>query len=431
MIFDLAVIGGGPAGYTAALEAVKEGLKVILFEKNYLGGTCLNCGCVPTKYLLHSSEVYSALDDLSFYGISIEKRKINYEKTIQNKNEVVRQLRENLEHLLKQNKIEIIYGNAELISNNLIKCNDIIFKTKYVLIATGSVPTKSIVDGSLNSSDILSLSKIPKSMNIIGGGVIAVEFAQIFNDLGTKVEIQIRGKRVLKKWPKDIAIGLSQELKKRGINVKTDCSWENYNVDSAEVTMCAIGRSPYLVGLNTKLFDIANDGGIVVDMYGKTKSDNIYAAGDVIEDSSMLAHVAMEQARRIVRHITGKKIASRSQVVNCIYTNPEIAIVGMTEKEAKDCNMNIITAKQTMYSNARTMIASARRGFIKLIADVDTKKLIGAQLMCERATDIINELSLAINNGLTINNLIQSVRPHPSFAEAVTEALLLLEEKLK
>ena len=222
---------------------------------------------------------------------------------------------------MKQNKIEIIYGNAELISNNLIKCNDIIFKTKYVLIATGSVPTKSIVDGSLNSSDILSLSKIPKSMNIIGGGVIAVEFAQIFNDLGTKVEIQIRGKRVLKKWPKDIAIGLSQELKKRGINVKTDCSWENYNVDSAEVTMCAIGRSPYLVGLNTKLFDIANDGGIVVDMYGKTKSDNIYAAGDVIEDSSMLAHVAMEQARRIVRHITGKKIASRSQVVNCIYTN--------------------------------------------------------------------------------------------------------------
>lgn len=431
MKYNLAILGGGPAGYTAAFEAAKAGLTVVMFEKNLLGGTCLNCGCVPTKYLAHTSKLYSMIQNSENYGITVDNYKIDYKKTIQTKQKIIHQLRNGLQTFIKQNKIDVVYKEAKLLDSRNILCDEKIYQADYILIATGSTPIEPIIKGTQNSTEILELERIPNSINIIGGGVIAVEFAKIFRALGSDVSIYIRGDRLLRKWDKDIAIGLTQSMKKQGIKIITNCSFEQYDFNNAKITLSAIGRKANLQNLTKHLFEIGASGGIIIDEYGRTKSQNIYAAGDVVNNSSMLAHTAMEQAKRAVLHIIGKQVPKKSKIIQCIYTNPEIASIGITENEAKSKNLNAICVKQTMYSNARTLISTSERSFIKLIADTDSGKLLGAQLMCERATDIISELALAINNEMTVEMLLQSTRPHPSYVEAVTEALLQLKEKLE
>lgn len=432
MRYDIAVIGGGPAGYTAALEAAGLGLSAVLFEYDKMGGTCLNRGCVPTKFLAHAAELFREAGSASRYGISFGGVQMDYAMCSAEKERVVTELREGLEALIQQKRICVVHEPACIIDSSHVSAGVEVYEAADILIASGSVPSKPFVENAVTSDELLSLDHIPESLEVIGGGVVAVEFADIFSSLGTRVTMSIRGERLLRKWDRDLAVGLAQHLKKKGVQIRTRCSPDEMCTGTAELTLSATGRSPRLPEVaGSPLFELGSDGGIVVDRLGRTLTNGMYAAGDVISGSVQLAHVAMEQAKRIVQHIAGADVQSSAAVVSCIYTTPEIASVGVTEAEASAAGIDAVSAKQPMHSNARTLISTAERSFIKLTADRSTGKLIGAQLMCERASDIAAELALAVNAGITAEQLSASTRPHPSFCEAVTDAACLLREKLR
>lgn len=423
-MYKIAIIGGGPAGYSAAFEAVRYGFSVLLFEMDMLGGTCLNRGCVPTKYLSHVAELYSNINESKRYGIGVEPTGLDYEKTVDESENIVSKLREDLTNNLLQSKITIVKGKAKLLDETHISCNGEVFEAEHIIIATGSKNTDKPFVHCINTDELLSLKHLPDKLIILGGGVSAVEFADIFSRLGVRIDIYIRGKRILRKWSKEIAASISSVLKKNEVKIHTEADLADIDLTSATV-LSVLGRKPNLEGVDEGLVSIADDGGIVVDEYYRTKTKNIFAVGDVTENSAQLAHVAMEEAKQAVRFIAGET-TKKSAVVQCIYTMPEVAVAGLSESEAKEVGIDYISAKQTMYSNARTVIGSTDRGFIKIIADKNTEKILGAELMCERASDMVGELALAINNGITVSELEGSTRAHPTFYEAVTEALAKL-----
>jgi dihydrolipoyl dehydrogenase len=423
-MYKIAIIGGGPAGYSAAFEAVRFGFSVLLFEMDELGGTCLNRGCIPTKYLSHVAELYSNINESKRYGIGVEPTGLDYEKTVAESENIVSKLRVDLTNNLLQSKITIVKGKAKLLDETHISCNGEVFEAEHIIIATGSKNTDKPLADCINTDELLSLKHLPDKLIILGGGVSAVEFADIFSRLGVRIDIYIRGKRILRKWSKEIAASISSVLKKNGVKIHTEADLADIDLTSATV-LSVLGRKPNLEGVDEGLVSIADDGGIVVDEYYRTKTKNIFAVGDVTENSAQLAHVAMEEAKQVVRLIAGET-TKKSAVVQCIYTMPEVAVVGLSESEAKEAGIDYISAKQTLYSNARTVIGSTDRGFIKIIADKNTEKILGAELMCERASDIVGELALAINSGVTVSELEGSTRAHPTFYEAVTEALAKL-----
>ena len=420
-MYKIAIIGGGPAGYSAAFEAVRYGFSVLLFEMDELGGTCLNRGCVPTKYLTHVADLYRNINASNRYGIGVELKGLDYEKTMAESENIVSKLREDLTNNLLQSKITIVKGKAKLLDETHISCNGEVFEAEHIIIATGSKNADKPFADCINTDELLSLKHMPDKLIILGGGVSAVEFADIFSSLGTQVDIYIRGKRILRKWSKEIATSVSSVLKKNGVNIHTEADFADIDKASATV-LSVLGRMTNLEGIDEGLVSIADDGGILVDEYYRTKTKNIFAVGDVIWHSSQLAHAAMEEAKQAVRFIAGRAI-KKSTVVQCIYTMPEVAVAGLSESEAKEAGIDYISAKQTLYFNARTVIGSTDRGFIKIIADKNTKKILGAELMCERASDMVGELALAINSGIKVSELEGSTRAHPTFYEAVTEAL--------
>lgn len=427
-MYKIAIIGGGPAGYSAAFEAVRYGFSVLLFEMDMLGGTCLNRGCVPTKYLSHVAELYSNINESKRYGICVEPTGLDYEKTVAESENIVSKLREDLTNNLLQSKITIVKGKAKLLDETHISCNGEVFEAEYIIIATGSKNVDKPFVHCINTDELLSLKHLPDKLIILGGGVSAVEFADIFSRLGVRIDIYIRGKRILRKWSKEIAASISSVLKKNEVKIHTEADLADIDLTSATV-LSVLGRKPNLEGIDETIdegiISIADNGGIVVDEYYRTKTKNIFAVGDVTENSAQLAHVAMEEAKQVVRFIAGET-TKKSAVVQCIYTMPEVAVAGLSESEAKEAGIDYISAKQTMYSNARTLIGSTDRGFIKIIADKNTEKILGAELMCERASDIVGELALAINSGIKVSELEGSTRAHPTFYEAVTEALAKL-----
>ncbi|MCI8757189.1 MAG: NAD(P)/FAD-dependent oxidoreductase [Oscillospiraceae bacterium] len=430
-MYDLAIIGGGPAGYSAALEGIRLGLSVILFEKDQLGGTCLNRGCVPTKFLSHTAKIWTEMDMAEKDGILFVKAQIDFHKVIEKKTEIISTLRDGLTQRILQKKIKMIQGTASIKEKNKIFCNGAEFEAKNILIAAGAVPVKPFITRAISSDELLELDKIPKKLHILGGGPIAVEFASIFCALGSDVTVSIRGERILQKWDKEIAVSLTQSMKQKRIHIQTKTDFETLQIENDAVILSAIGRMPNLEGFNNTYFDIGSHNGIITDAFGNTKTAGIFAAGDVVEGSPQLAHISMEQGRQVARFIAGIPITKPSAIVKTIIASQEITSVGLTEQEAKNKGIKAVTAKQNLYSNARTMISTKERGFIKVVADLESKKIIGAQLMCERAGDIVAELALAINNGLSPEDMLASIRPHPSYCEAITDVMILLSEKIR
>ncbi len=454
MRYRLAIVGGGPAGYSAALEATRLGLSVVLFERDLAGGTCLNRGCVPTKFLAEAAHAYDQARDGARYGIRTENAAIDPARMQQRKGEIVTELREGLEQLLARNKVTVVRGAASMTDAAHIFCTGNTYEADNILIATGSVPAAPLVEGALTSDELLELDYVPEKLRIIGGGVIAAEFACIYNALGAKVTLSIRGKRILRRWDREIAVGLTQIMRKRGIGIETECdldrfaemgvqtgsqeeqvpgagqSPEKIRQNPAEIVLSAAGRIPGLDGVDKSYLEIGPSGGIVADEYGRTKTPGIFAAGDVVEGSPQLAHVGMEQGKRVAQYIAGLPLSHPSAVASCIYTDPEIASVGLTEAQAKEDGVDVVSAKVNLRANARTLISTDDRGFVKLLAQKDTGRLLGAQLMCGRATDLAAELVLAVNQGLTAEELCRSVRPHPSYCEAVTEAAESLRNRI-
>lgn len=429
-MFDLAIIGGGPAGYAAAIRASELGLSTVLFEQRLLGGTCLNRGCVPTKYLAHVSELCRAFEGSAAYGISAQKPELDYRTTIARKDELVETLRLSLQRLLLQHKIEVIPEHAVVLDAGIVAAAGCEYRAGNILIAAGAEPRPAIVRGTVSSEELLELTRIPAKLGIIGGGVTAVEFAHIFAGLGSQVTLFLRSDRILRRFDKELAVSLTQSFKKRGIRIVPNCTAAELENADVDVMLSAVGRVPHVEGLFPGNAVPAMDHGICTDSEGRTSVPGIFAAGDVCAGSPQLAHVAMAQGERIAQLIAGKAAEKAEAVVSCVYTKPEIACVGLTEAEAKGRNIAAVVGKQPMHANARTLIEGGERGFIKLVADGETHRLIGAQLMCERASDIVSEAALAIQMGLTVEELADSVRPHPTFCEEMTAAARIVRGKL-
>jgi len=244
------------------------------------------------------------------------------------------------------------------------------------------------------------------------------------------VTIAIRGDRILRKWDKELAVSITQTLKKKGVKIKTKCTPDDFKEGEYDCVLSVVGRTPELYGINANQIATDSNGAIIVNKDGCTNKRNIYAIGDVVSGSTMLAHIAMEQGRRVIRSISGKSDDADIIVAECIYINPEVASVGLTESDAKEKAVNYVVGKVNMLSNARTLISTEDRSFIKVLADKDNGKIIGAQLMCERASDIASEFVVAIRNGLTVEDVIASTHPHPSYSETIIDVMYAILEKM-
>ena len=454
MNYQLIVIGAGPGGYEAALAASKLGLKTAVIEKRELGGTCLNRGCIPTKALLHASETYRQALSSDSLGIHTSDVSVDIQQLYQYKDQTVEKLRNGVQTLLKAAKVDVIQGRAKINNDRSVSVEGPgagTYTADNIMIATGSEPSRPPIpgldnEGVLTSDELLEkLDKLPESIVIIGGGVIGVEFATFFNDLGCEVTVIEALDRLLPNMDRELGQGLAVQLKKRGVNVFTSSKVssvsraermtvnftqkEKENTAEGEIVLCAIGRRPYTEGLFAPELEIEMDGRrIKVDENFRTSVEGIYAIGDV-SSKIQLAHVATAQGIACVRAIAGKQDDTDLNIVpSCVYTRPEIASVGMTEEEAKAAQIPVKTAKVTMFSNARTIIANGDRGFMKLVMNAETNTLIGAQLMCERASDIIGQLSQAIAGKQKPHDLLKAMRPHPTFEEALSEALSALTD---
>lgn len=450
--YDLVIIGAGPGGYEAAYEAADYGMKVALVEKDLVGGTCLNRGCVPTKTMMHSSDAYRIATCSEGIGITATGVKADLDRIIDRKEKVSETLRDGILFLLKKKKIDYIQGTAQVAGEHTIAIsgNEEVSEltASNIMIATGSesaVPPIPGIDlpGVLDSTALLELrGEIMKDFVIIGGGVIGIEFATIYSDLGTKVTVVEALDRLLPNMDKELGRSLKMNFKNRGIDVHTSAMVEKIEqrddrlvcfykekdkvqeVEADHILVCT-GRRPVTKGIFTPELEekvLGERGFLKVDDCYRTAFPNIYGIGDVI-GGTMLAHTATAEGRDAVAIMNGHEPEINQNVVaGCIYTSPEIASVGLTQDEAKAAGIDVIVKKFPTSANGKTVIEELDRGFIKLVASKEDHTLLGAQLMCGRATDIIGELAVAIANGLTVEEVANTIHPHPTFVEAVCDA---------
>lgn len=449
--FDLIVVGGGPGGYEAALHAAKLGLKTALVEKDFVGGTCLNRGCIPTKALLHASSVYEEAKNGAAVGVHAEPT-FDLAAMYAYKQGIVEKLRGGVEGLLKSAKVTVLRGVGTLTALHTVTVDGTAYSAQSILLATGSVPARPPIpgldlDGVLTSDELLS-GVAPFQSIVIIGGVIGMEFATFFNDLGVDVTVVEGLDRLLPLLDKELGQNLSMIMKKRGVKiftgamVKSVTRTENglsVNFESkgapasaeAEVVLCAIGRRPYTDGLFGEGVSLEMDGRrIKVNEKFETSMEGVWAIGDV-SAKIQLAHVATAQGLFAVNEIAGRANGVDLSIVpSCVYTRPEIASVGMTEQEAKDAGVPVKVGKVTLFSNGRTVIINGDRGFMKVLAHAETRRILGVQMMGANVSDMIGELGLAIATGQTVEDLLKAMRPHPTFEEALTDALRDLSAKL-
>ena len=450
--YNLIVIGAGPGGYEAALEAVKLGLRTAVIEEKHVGGTCLNHGCIPTKALLHASEVYTEMMHAQKLGITVGSVGLDMQAMINRKNDVVQMLRSGIEGALKQAKIDLYTGKGKIIDSNAVVVNDAILSADNILIAAGSAPFVPPIEGIGNagvmtSDGLLDCTEKIGSLTIIGGGVIGMEFAQVYNALGAEVTIIEAMERVLPTLDREISQSITMSFKKRGIKIVTGAVLERVEQNGklrksiytiAEKTECvssekilvAIGRRANTEGLFEGDFIETERGQIKIDEYCRTNVKNIYAVGDCTYNAVQLAHFSTAQGRNAVNYMAGKTMwYDLSLIPSCIYTNPEIACVGMTQEAAKLAGIETKTVKYLMGANGKTQLKTDERGFVRLVARSSDGVLIGAQLFCCNATDMIGELLLAISRGLTAHQVALVVHPHPTFVEAIGEAAKMMSKQ--
>ena len=445
-MYDLIVIGAGPGGYVAAIKAAQLGMKTAIVEYDEIGGTCLNRGCIPTKSFIKTTEILHEIKNSADFGVAVSGVDVSVADMYKRKDAVVESLKKGIESLFKGNKIDVIKGKAFIESKNIVKVNDDRYETKAIVIATGSIPFIPPIEGS-DSPNVVTSDEIIKDSNcfykkivIIGAGVIGVEFASVFSSLGSEVTLIEAAPRILPLLDKEISQNLAMILKKRGVKICTSskvekiisettltCNFsvkdtnESVNADGILIATGRIANTQNLfdatLGLNTER------GFICTDDNFSTSVEGIYAIGDVVKNNVQLAHMASAQGLAVVDKICKKENnINLSLVPSCIYTSPEIASVGLDEAEAVKLGINIKIGKYIMTANCRAVIAKSERSFVKLVFDADTTILLGAQIMCDRATDMIGELTLAIDNRLTVEKVLGIIRSHPTFGEAIGEA---------
>ena len=453
MNFDIAIIGGGPGGYNAAEKAAKLGMQVVLFEKEDLGGTCLNRGCMPTKALIHSAEAYESMLHAESLGIKTGEVTYDFAAMHARKAQVVEELRKGVEKLMKAGKIQVVYGQAQIAGPGVVTCGGETYEVKDIIIATGSKvaypPIPGIrEEGVYNNRDILEgEGKMFQSLIIIGGGVVGVECASIYRALGCEVTVLEAADHILPVMDKEIAQRLTMMLKKRGCKVEAKAMVQKIEgtpgnmtvtyldkkgketVVTAEGVLAAAGRCANVDGLFAEGVEIEMfKNAIVGDEVGRTSIPHIYVIGDAKAKNIQLAHVAEAQGANAVAVIAGKEPPIDMSVVpSCVYTNPEIAAVGVTEDQAKAMGIMPKAVKFLTGANGKCLIENTDSGYVKLVTDSANGRILGAQLVCPRATDMIGELALAVQKGITAEGLHAVIHPHPTFTEMISGAAALAE----
>ena len=457
--YQLIVIGAGPGGYTAALRAAKLGLRTAVVENREAGGTCLNRGCVPTKTLLHSSEVYHSAKHGAPIGVHTEDIRADVAEIFAYKRHISQTLSSGVESLLKGAKVPLLRGTAKIVAPCTVAVTDAegsvsTYTADSILAATGSVPARPPIPGLdlpgvMTSDELLEgTDHLYRSIVIIGGGVIGVEFATFYAELGCEVTVIEGMDRLLPTMDRELGQNLALILKKQGVRVCTGSLVKNVekaedgltvnftakgkdDAVTGEAVLCAIGRKPYCQGLFAEGMEPAMRGkSIQVNERYETSIPGVYAIGDV-SSVIQLAHMAAAQGTACVDMLAGvENHTDMSVVPSCIYCHPEIAVVGMTDAEAKAAGMEVKVGKCVMGGNARTLIADPGRSFMKVVARSDNGQIVGAQLMCMGSTDMISQISEAMANHMTAAQLLLAMRPHPTFEEALTDALTDLCAKL-
>ncbi|MDR2293321.1 MAG: dihydrolipoyl dehydrogenase [Prevotellaceae bacterium] len=447
--YDLIVTGSGPGGYVAAIRASQFGMKVAVVEKELLGGICLNWGCIPTKALLKSAQVFQYAKHADNYGISCNAQ-IDFEKIILRSRNISATMSKGIEFLLKKNNVDIIKGFASFDSANVIEVDNNNekhkFSAKHIIIATGARSrslSNIVIDGKkiIGYRQALTLAKQPESMLIIGSGAIGSELAYFYNATGTQVTLVEFLPSIVPNEDDDISAQLSRSFRKNGIKIMTDSSVESVDTDGnicratvktkkgietieAETVLLAAGITPNIEGLNLEKISVEIEKGkIKTDEFYRTNIEGIYAIGDVIATPA-LAHVASAEAIICIEKIakTDVKPINYKNIPSCIYTSPEIASTGLTEKQAIAEAYQIKTGKFPFTASGKAAATGERDGFIKLIFDAATDKLIGAHCIGTGVTEIIAGIVTAINLGAKGQDIIKSIHPHPTISEAIMEA---------
>lgn len=452
--YDLAVIGAGPGGYVAAIKAAKLGMKTALVEDRRVGGTCLNRGCIPAKAMIHASSVYREMQEGGRFGIFADDVQYDYEKILAYKEGTTEKLVQGIEQLLAANGVTLISGKGTLLGGRKVKVTageeESVIEAKNVILAAGSKPLVLPIPGMdlpcvLTSDELFRLRDVPESLTVIGGGVISVEFATVFSALGCKVTILEAMPRLVPNMDKEISQNLKLILKKRGIDIHTSAAVQKVEAEeggcicrfvekekeeavSAQYVLCAVGRCPNTDGLFAKeATPHMERGRVVVDEHFSTSIEGVYAIGDLIF-GAQLAHAASAQGIAVVEELAGKEVSvDLTAVPGCVYTDPEIASVGLTEDAAKEQGIPVKVGKFIMSANGKSLITQEERGFIKVVAHEETGVILGAQMMCARATDMIGEFVTAVANEMTVSQLLRGMRAHPTYNEGIGEALEELE----
>ncbi|MCO7126797.1 dihydrolipoyl dehydrogenase [Sporolactobacillus shoreicorticis] len=461
--YDLVLLGGGTGGYVAAIRASQLGLKTAIVEKDALGGTCLHKGCIPTKALLRSAEVYDEIKKSSSFGIDVSEVALRFEKIQERKQAIVEKLHHGIQQLMKKGKIDVYNGLGRMLGPSIFsplpgaisvefadgRENEILI-SKNVILATGSRPRslKGLdLDGKqvMTSDEALQMQECPASILIVGGGVIGVEWASMLADFGAQVTIVEYSNRIIPTEDKTLSITLARSLKKRGIKIVTSAKVlaESLKKTDEEVTISAeiggqletftaekmlvsVGRIPNTEDIGLANTSIETDHGYIkTNAFGQTKESHIYAIGDVI-GGLQLAHVASHEGIKAVEHLAGlpvEPLHSELVVPRCIYTHPEIASIGLTEAQAKEQHV-VKVGKVPFGAIGKALVYGDSEGFAKIVADKTTNDLLGIHIYGPHATDLIGEAAVAKLLDATPWELSEAIHPHPTLSEVIGEAAL-------
>ncbi|OPA81362.1 dihydrolipoyl dehydrogenase [Paenibacillus selenitireducens] len=467
LTYDVAVLGGGIGGYTAAIRAAQLGKKVAIIEQDMLGGTCLHRGCIPSKTFLRSAEVFATFKESEQFGIQAENISVQFDKIQQRKVGIVNQLHRGVIYLMQKNKIDVIQGKGRVIGPSIfspksgavaVELQDGEMETvvpTQLIIATGSRPRTLPgieIDGqyAMTSDEALNMTELPKSMIIVGGGVIGAEWASLLSDFGVEVTIIEMAAHLLPTEEQELGAELQRLLKKRGVRVLTQASLnpDSYRVEHGQVHMevtnkgktetiqadkllISIGREANVNGIGLENTDIKVERGvIVVNESMQTTEPHIFAVGDVI-GGLQLAHAAGHEGIIAAERIAGLDIEPMQAhlVPRCIYTRPEVASVGFTEKQALEQGRNIKTAKVSFKAIGKALVYGDNNGFVKVIADQDTNDILGVHMIGPHVTDQISEAVLAQILDATPWEVGQAIHPHPTLSEIMGEAMLAIDGK--
>ena len=450
--FDLAVVGGGPGGYVAAIRAAQLGLKVCIIEKEKLGGVCLNWGCIPTKALIKNAEVYSLIKHSENYGIKVQNISIDFKKNVKRSRDIAQRLSKGIEFLMKKNKIKHCNGIGRLKSKNNIEVNNngktYIVDTDKIIIATGARPkTFPGLDfdseNVISSKDAMLLENPPKDLIIIGSGAIGVEFAYYFNEFGTKVHILEMMDRILPNEDQEVSEEVEKNFKKSGIKITKGVKVSKIQsmkqsakvflknktteeIIKAEKVLLAVGVTGNVNDIGLEDLGIETEAGAIkTDNLNRTNIDNIYAIGDVC-GPPWLAHVASAQGHIAAEHSAGFNVSpiDYSNIPGCTYCQPQVGSLGMTEEEALSSGFKIKVGKFSFQASGKAMAVGDTLGFVKLIFDEKYGELLGAHIVGSEATEMIAELGIAKALEATWDDLSMTIHAHPTLSEAIMEAAM-------